>query len=347
MVVADFTGDGIDDIATGSNSNRPIAILPGLEPGRYGAALLVDNLRGTVVAGGDVNHDGNPDLLIPSSPITVALGNGDGTFDNATMLQRPDQDNQGGPAIALDVNNDTNLDIVTVNNDTPDVSIFLGHGDGTFQAPSQIALGVAPSAFSLIVQGLFNADADPDLAIVTVGDFNALTGSVSILLGDGAGSFTVGQNLVPNTQPRSTVTGDFNNDGNDDLAVYFFMNSEASARIFLGHGDGTFEPPATIPFNDFFMVNAPNVGDFNLDGNVDLLISLENSNVSILHGFGDGTFGEPVPYDAGAVGGQTVVADLNLDSRPDILVANTPPNRGNVVVLINITPIDPMVPIGE
>ncbi len=109
--------------------------------------------------------------------------------------------------------------------------------------------------------------------------------------------------------------------------------------IFLGLGDGTFAPPTTIPFNEFFGVKAPNVGDFNLDGNVDLLVSFENSNVSILHGVGNGTFGAPVHYDAGVVGPQTLVADLNLDSRPDMLVANSPANGGSVVVLLNATPI--------
>ncbi len=187
-----------------------------------------------------------------------------------------------------------------------------------------------------------------DLAIVTPGNLNTQTGSLSILLGDGLGSFTVGPPLVPNTEPTSAVTGDFNNDGNHDLAVYFFMNFELSAMIFPGLGDGTFAPPTTIPFPDFFSANAPNVGDFNLDGNEDLLVSFENASVSVLHGIGDGTFGPPVSYDAGAVGQPSLVTDLNFDSRPDVLVANNPPNGGGVVVLLNTTPAElPVQPTEE
>ncbi len=357
IVVADFTGDGIDDIVTGSGLNREVAILPGLEPGRYGEAMTVNNLRGTVAASGDFNSDANPDLLVVSSgrpgrtndTVTVALGSRDGTFGNTTVLQLPDQDRQENPAIALDVNNDNHLDIITANNGTADISIFLGNGDGTFQAPSQIALGALPGNQShVMVQSHFNADAHLDLAVVVPGDVNAATGHVSILLGDGVGGFTLGQPLVPSTEPVSVVARDFNNDDRQDLAIYASVNFETVAMIFLGHGDGTFAPPATIPFVDVFGATAPNIGDFNLDGNIDLLVSLEDSNVSILHGNGDGTFGEPVPYDAGQVGLPTVVTDLNLDNRPDILVANTPPGSGGgVVILLNETPIEPVEAIGE
>ncbi len=359
IVLADFTGDGIDDIATGSNLNRPVSILPGLAPGRYGIATAIDTLRGIAAAGGDFNNDGNPDFLVVSSgnpgftndSVTLAQGNGDGTFGNTTVLQLPEQDRQANPAIALDVNNDSNLDILTANNSTGDISIFLGNGDGSFQDPSQIALGVAPGDQSnFIVQGLFNADAIIDLAIITPGNFNANTGGVSILLGDGVGAFTVGQNLVPNTEPSSGAAGDFNNDGINDLAVYFSIvmpNFDTFAMIFPGLGDGSFGPSTTIPFNEFFGAKAPNIGDFNLDGNVDLLVSLEESSLSILHGNGDGTFGAPIPYDAGSVGQQTLITDLNLDSRPDILVANNPNGVGSVVVLLNSTPIAQTVQPGE
>lgn len=359
IVLADFTGDGVDDIATGSSLNREVAILPGLEPGRYGEAMTVMGLRGIAAAGGDFNRDGNPDLLVVSdgSPgrtndaVTLALGNGDGTFGSTMVLQLPDQNSQENPAVALDINNDSNLDIITANNGMADISIFLGNGDGTFQASNPIALGVAPGDQSnVIVQGLFNVDANLDLAIVTPGTFRAETGSVSILLGDGAGAFTVGQNLVPNTEPSSAVTGDFNNDGINDLAVYFSVvgpNFDTFAMIFPGLGDGTFGPSTTIPFDEFFGANAPNVGDLNADGNVDLLVSLEESSLSILHGFGDGTFGAPIPYDAGSMGQQTLVADLNFDSRLDILVANSPTGGGSVVVLLNSTPIDQVEEMGE
>ncbi len=198
IVIADFTGDSMNDIATGSGLNREVTILPGLEPGRYGEAMIVSNLRGVVTAESDFNRDGHPDLLVVSSgrpgrthdTVTVAMGSGDGTFGHTTVLQLPDQDRQVNPALALDVNNDSNLDILTANNGTADISVFLGNGDGTFQTANRMALGATSvNQSSFMVQSHFNADANIDLAIVSPGDVSAATGSVSILLGDGTGLY--------------------------------------------------------------------------------------------------------------------------------------------------------------
>ena len=353
IAVSDFNGDGIEDLATGSTLSRDVTFLPGLALGQYGTAIPQRGLRGTVSASGDFDRDGSPDLVMASrgsagftnASVTLALNQGDGTFANPLTLQLPEPNVQAPAALALDVNNDTNLDIVTANNGTADISIFLGNGDGTFQGPTQIALGLPPSDQSdLIVAAQLNSDPHTDLVIVTPGSFAAGTGGVSILLGNGAGSFALSQQLLPNTEPSGATVGDFNSDFNSDLAIFFSTvgpNFETFAMIFPGLGDGTFAAPATLPFNEAFGANAPNVGDFNLDGHLDLLVSLSDSTLTILHGVGDGTFGSPVAYDAGIVGQETLVRDLNADNRPDILVVNSPANGGGVVVLLNATPVAP------
>jgi hypothetical protein len=98
------------------------------------------------------------------------------------------------------------------------VSVLLGNGDGTFQAPRNFGTGTRPNSVAL---GDFNGDGLADLAVA-----NETSGSVSLLLGNGDGTFQVARNFGAGTGPKSVAVGDFNGDGLADLAVAnaFFGN---------------------------------------------------------------------------------------------------------------------------
>ena len=128
--------------------------------------------------------------------------------------------------------------------------------------------------------------------------------------------------------------GDFNGDGNIDLAVANRLGADGGAGgvgIMLGNGDGTFQPAVNYPAGD-----EPNyiaVGDFNGDGKLDLAVANSAAdNVSVLLGNGDGTFGAPVNYQAGNGAVEVSAADFNGDGNLDLAVANT--NDNSVSLLL-------------
>jgi hypothetical protein len=135
--------------------------------------------------------------------------------------------------VAADFNNDTVPDLAVVNTDNSTVSVLLGNGDGTFDAPRTSATGSYP--LSLAVGDL---DGDGNLDVAT-----ANSNDVSVLLGDGTGSFTPasGSGIFVGASPQSVAMGDFNGDGLLDLGVtsYEYMAGQY-ASVLLGNGDGSF-----------------------------------------------------------------------------------------------------------
>jgi len=216
------------------------------------------------------------------------------------------------------------------------VASLLGNGDGTFtQAPGSPILMQYPPWDTL---------ATPYAGFVTVGDFNnsgnlglAVAGfqssDTTILLGNGNGAFTPSSAFVY-TQNMPTVclaSGDFNGDGNLDLAVAGDGNGLPVVSL-LGYGDGAFNMVPSSPFGVSSPASFVAVADFNGDGKLDLAIAA--NGVTILLGNGDGTFtlspGSPIP--AGSAPDAIAVADFNGDGKLDLAVANNGSN--NVSILL-------------
>lgn len=147
-----------------------------------------------------------------------------------------------GNGLALsDFNGDGIQDIATGSGYTNEISILLGNGDGTFQDPKQYlaaSQGTTSSGFPgstvAIAAADFNADGKPDLVVVNGG-----VNTVSILLGNGDGTFQAHVDYPTGTTPSSVTVGDFNGDGKLDLAVT--NQDDNTVSILLGNGDGTFK----------------------------------------------------------------------------------------------------------
>jgi hypothetical protein len=186
-----------------------------------------------------------------------------------------------------------------------------------FNAPRAYSLGGGYFGFS-VVQGDFNGDGAPDLAVAAINQ----TGAIEVFLGQADGSFRhlANYKLVVDTVVESAnalITADFNNDGNLDLAI----TSGSGVSILLGRGDGTFAPP--VPYAAGTGTDSVATGDFNGDGIPDLVTTNPNSdNVSILLGKGDGTFLLPVNYGVGGYPEYVAVGDFNGDGKPDLAVTN-------------------------
>jgi hypothetical protein len=303
-VVADLNGDGILDLAV-PNLNCPTTAASCVSPLLNGSiSILLGNGDGTFkshvdyVAGpwttavvtGDINGDGKLDLIAvngtcpgapcgtTSSSISVLLGNGDGTFRspvNYTVGLRPGL----GSAVVGDFNGDGRLDVATANDFDSTVSILLGNGDGTFQAQKVFPIGVPP-----VVQGGgvrpvgmitadLNNDGKLDLAVA-----NEVGNSVSILLGNGDGTFKPEVDYTTDHDPQELAVGDLNGDGILDLIVTNANSNTIS--LYMGRGDGTFQPQV-----EFATGGTPSGivdADFDGDGRLDIATANEDGTVSVL-----------------------------------------------------------------
>ncbi len=277
------------------------------------------------IATGDFNNDGLADFVTAAyagNALTIELGNGDGTF---TFAPNPSSTTLSNPnAIAVgDFNSDGNQDIAVVNYGNGSVSIFFGHGDGTFTAlPAVYGTGLLPQAF---VAADFNNDGILDLAIAS-----AYNNTVSIFLGHGDGTFAAvsAHALSAGNYPAAIVAADFNNDGNQDIAVANVVDS--TITLFFGDGTGQFRSGVTIPSlgGSYGLATA----DLNADGNADLIALNSGGNtVTVLLGNGTGAFTVQASPVTATNPIAVAVGDLNADGIPDLVTGNS--NAGNTLDL--------------
>jgi hypothetical protein len=242
VAVASLRGNGKLDIVTANPNNNTVSVLLNNGDGTFtlqpSLSTGSNGLGATAVILADVNGDGKPDLItanITSGTVSVFLGNGNGGFGS------PQSFSTGGSGpisvAAGDVNGDGKIDLVVANKDSNTVSVLLGNGDGTFQtpqAPQILAVGSLP--FSVALANLGNGHLD----IITA---NSGSNNVSVLLGNGTGSFSAAHNYMTGTVPVAVLVADVNGDGKPDLITA--NNGSNNVSVLLGNGDGTFQQTAT------------------------------------------------------------------------------------------------------
>jgi hypothetical protein len=333
VAVGDFDGDGVPDLAVAREGiisigdPGDVSVALGNGDGTFQAARsFAAGSQPRSVAVGDFNLDEVADLAVANrGGVSVLLGNGDGTFQTA----------QTYAAGALpefvavgEFNHDGVLDLAVANASSDNVSVLLGSADGTFQAARTFAAGRNPRSIAI---SDFNGDGVPDLATANVGVPTSVRGHVSVLLGNGDGTFQAPRNFAAGFNPRSVAVGDFNGDGRMDLVAANFLltNVLGTVSILLGNGDGTFQT------HQEFASHASSgnpmsvaVGDLNGDGKPDVVVAQLGSTparnvrvVSVLLGNGDGTLQAPQTYFSGS-STCVVIADFNGDGVPDLAVAD-------------------------
>jgi uncharacterized repeat protein (TIGR01451 family) len=283
IAIGEFSGDGKADIAVVNFDSNNVSILLGNGDGTFLSA--VNYAAGTnpgSVASGDFNGDTKTDLAVGnrgSNNVSILLGNGNGTFAAAVNYAA----GTAPSSVALgDFNGDTKADLVVANSGPPeeftggDLSVLLGNGDGTFAAAVSYTGSFSHPASVAI--GDFNGDGHQDLVVVNsrVHTFSNPIW-VSILLGNGNGTFASGVAYGVDVFALSVAVADFNADGKTDLAVANSGSNDVS--ILLGNGNGTF--PAPVNYGGLNVPSTVAAVDFNEDGKPDLAVT-NGQNVSIL-----------------------------------------------------------------
>ena len=286
------------------------------------------------VAVGDFNNDGLPDIVTADSvgnTVSVLLNQGGRAFGDSITT---DAGSSPVAVVVGDFNADDNLDVATANSLDNTVTVLLGTGDGNFDAaPAIIPVDEEPSG---LATADLNGDHVLDLVVTNSSGGASGDGSLSVLLGTGAGDFTeVAQPAVPSTVfsvPFAVAIGNVNGDDIPDLIVA--NDDDDSAAILLGNGDGTFHPVGNVDVGA--SPESVVAGDFNGDGKLDFATgNYFGDSVSVASGNGDGTFAPAVDFAVGAGPLGVAAGDLNGDGKLDIVSANN--YDGSVSVLLNIT----------
>src|ERR1700687_5197069 len=192
-------------------------------------------------------------------------------------------------------------------------------------------------ASSTHVRSRFSCDVDLltpyGISSLDVAVANANSTNVSVLLGNGDGTFQARRNFAAGNGPLSVAVGDFNGDGRPDLAVAHYSSGNVS--VLLGNGDGTFQ--ALRFFAAGYTARSVAVGDFNPYGRTDLVVAnFGSDNVSVLinnTSVGDVSFQQPRSFVAGGSPFSVAVGDFNGDGVPDLAAANYRA-AGTVAVLL-------------
>ncbi|MDX6383426.1 MAG: large repetitive protein [Blastocatellia bacterium] len=326
----DFNNDGKVDLVAGDVTHSDLVMLLGNGDGTLKPPLITHQAAAPYfLSANDFNRDGKLDLIaVNAAGISVFFGRGDGSFEAPVIYPVGRSPSQ---IRAADFNRDGWLDLAMLGGNN-DVDVLLAKGNGTFQAPTSYAFASGSGAALTVAD--FNGDGKPDLLVAV-----RSTKSVDVMLGNGDGTFqpwvSSSSSASPNgSGPYALVAGDFDRDGKTDVAL-----SDEYLKIMLGNGNGTFKAPS---FNFHLRNTSPDLkaADFNGDGKLDLVSAgvFSSQALQIMLGSGDGTFTDAGDQVSGNSSISVVVADLNGDTRPD-LVANV--NSQLTVALVNATPGNP------
>jgi hypothetical protein len=348
LTFGDANGDGILDAVVVNSKGQDVSVLPGGGANGVGNGTFVQSIDVSVapaaqpnaVAVGDLNGDGIPDLVAVNTgtnSVSVFLGlPGGGYAAPATYSTVAAGVGRSPVAVTLaDMNRDGRLDIVTADSLDNRVSVLLNSKTtpGTFGPATTYVTGQNPTA---VVAADLNNDGTPDLIVAHNGGGTASTRGVSILLGNGDGTFKAPSEVASGVHAVAVAAADFNKDGNMDIVVADNNpTGPGQVDLLLGNGNGTFASKGafTVGVNPVDLA----VGDFNADGFPDVVTvsssPTTSQNISVLLNQAGTGFGQAVntSMPAGFPLGSVTVANVNQDAFPDIIVGQLPGRITSVV----------------
>ncbi len=276
ILLADFNRDGNTDIALGCSdgTNGGLVIILGNGDGTFQAPVLYSTGDVASISMGDFNGDGLLDIALTDNSqqnVIFFTGNGDGTFTKDAFTISTHAATRG--VVVADFNKDGIDDVAyAVATSVPgshlfDLYVALSNGDGTFNvSPTAVASQIG----EFLTSGDTNADDNPDIVSATItrpgpGNHN-IGNSLFVLLGNGNGTFQSPVAYVSDI-PSDPHLADVNGDGVPDIIA----GGSTGALVYIGNGDGTFQPYQEPTIGGFALTYAVNAGDYNNKGNADLI----------------------------------------------------------------------------
>lgn len=319
LAVGDYNNDGRPDAAIAKSGTGTIQLLTGQGSGLFvaGAELYSGPATYAVILG-DLNLDGTTDILganSGSSDVSVLLGLGGGSF--APTVNYP---TGVGPVSLVmgDMNGDFFPDIVTANYTSNDISIRLGDGTGSLAAPNTYPADTNPNHIAIAD---LNGDGISDVIVPNIG-----AGSITILRGASGVIPAPSQIPVLSSWPSCILIADVNKDGRPDFAYTNYNSLSIVVALGLETAGCYISAPAVGS------TAAIRVADMNNDGEFDVVAAHHDKDVvSIYLGNANGVLAPASTYASGHHPTSLVVGDVNLDSLPDVIIANGENNQCNIL----------------
>ena len=321
IVSADFDRDGDFDLATALSvafNSDGVGWVKILKNNGIGTFIPSDSLAvgdASSLEAADLDNDGDVDLIasdIYTKRVYILVNDGTGTFAVADsfLAGRGNYTNSFEPCAAdLDGDGDNDLAVPI----WPDsVSIFFNDGHGQFSGPTAYPTGYHPFK---VISADIDHDGDSDLVVTNNG-----AASVSVMLNNGNGTFALRVNYSVGTYPQGVSLADYNRDGFLDMAVANSYPGTPFISVFMGKGDGAFNPRVDYPG---CRPHAIASRDYDLDGDIDMAVpNNECNSVSVFLNNGDGTFTLQSTLSAGTGTNHVVAEDFDGDGDFDLAVEN-------------------------
>jgi hypothetical protein len=330
----DINGDGALDLisASSGNNNDHLAVFFQKSPGIFGKSDLIVGSQQTTkgprsILPADLDGDGDTDLLSANSDgnnLTIFFQGDDRSFSEAPdfFLGGAEMTPSPESVVAVDLNRDGALDIVSANFKGDNLTVFLQKVSRQFSSEPDLELGGPQETNGPFAVTAADLDEDGRLDLVSS---DSRSGQLSVFLGKEMSGFGRPSSPAlptgPASNPRSVAAADFNNDGHLDLAVP--LADAHQLFLFLGDGDGAFAPSSPRQLLSGNAPSALTAADLNGDGHLDL-VSVDASSSQLLIFLNDargplspavhGTPRGPATVSRRATGGDLVLASGSIHS---------------------------------